>query len=209
MTRARAFVGAVPQRVWAAVAGLALLASLAVAAVIGAGLSVWRSAVGSTAEPPQAVVEPPNSGLIILPGGQSAGPTGGRHTPTVVAPPHQVSPVAPLVEAPPPAVAIRPSTTSAPPPAATVQLVGFTPRGLAAGGGSGDELNVSETENRGLAPNHRQAPNHRLASAHAAHLRHEARIASKATRHHPKHAAGKHRAKHAGAKHGRGHSKQA
>ena len=68
MTRARAFVGAVPQRVWTAVAGLALLASLAVAAVIGAGLSVWRSAVGSSAQPPTSTLEPPSSGLVVLPG---------------------------------------------------------------------------------------------------------------------------------------------
>jgi hypothetical protein len=72
MTRARALVAAVPQPVWTAVAGLALLASLALAAVIGAGLQVWRTAVGGAAAPPQPTVAPPGSGLVVLPGGAAA-----------------------------------------------------------------------------------------------------------------------------------------
>jgi hypothetical protein len=107
MTRARAFVAAVPQRVWTAVAGLALLASLAIAAVIGAGLQVWRSAVGSTAQVPPATVEPPGSGLVVVPGGSAPRPPVG---------PHPV-PVAPPVAAPP-----APSTGSGPANPASVSV---------------------------------------------------------------------------------------
>ena len=185
MTRARAFVGAVPQRVWTAVAGLALLASLAVAAVIGAGLSVWRSAVGTAAQqPPAATIEPPDSGLIVLPGGQVR---------RAVSPPHHVPPATPTGPIPvlvPVPVTVSPATTGPAPPA-TVTLVGFVPRGLPAGG-----------ENGGLA---NEAENHGQASAHAAHLRHEARTAHQAKRHAAKHAAkhaaGKHHAKHARPRH--------
>jgi hypothetical protein len=87
-------VAAVPQRVWTAVAGLALLASLAVAALIGAGLQVWRGAVGGTAQPPPTAIDPPGSGLVILPGGQAPRP----HVPAPL-PPVAASPEAPAAPA--------------------------------------------------------------------------------------------------------------
>lgn len=204
MTRARAFVAAVPQRVWTAVAGLALLASLAVAAVIGAGLSVWRSAVGSTAQPPVAAVEPPGSGLVILPGGHAPQvPSRFTHPPAVrsvpaTAVPATGGPVTPAV-----------TTPLGPAPATPATSVAFTPQLLAAGGGpAGDEghatgLLAARIEE--LVGGHTDA--HAAAVAHAAHLRHEAIVAHRqATRHHAKHAkagdrhAAKHHARHAAAR---------
>jgi hypothetical protein len=169
VTRARAFAAAVPQRVWTAVAGLALLASLAVAAVIGAGLQVWRSAVGSTAQPPSATVEPPGSALVVVPGGQAPRP----HAP-----------------APQPPVATPPETPAAP--------VGFVPRGftalvVSANGGQqrvavpltahAGEVGVPESEADATSP------------SFAAHARGQAHV--KATgKHHPRHAHHRHHGKH-------------
>jgi hypothetical protein len=73
MTRARALVAAVPQRVWTAVAGLVLLASLGVTLVLAAGLATWQGAVNHTApgrsaaQPPVIVVRPPGSSVIVVP----------------------------------------------------------------------------------------------------------------------------------------------
>lgn len=184
MTRARALVGAVPQRVWTAVAGLALLASLAVAAVIGAGLSVWRNAVGTTAQPPQATIEPPNSGLVVLPGGKTThvvptprqpAPTGGPVTPVTVPVALSGQPGSPVTGTP-------------------VPFVPHVPAAHGDNGGFGarvGELGGGESESRTSG------------AAHTAHLRHEARVheRAEAARHHAKHANhathGKH-GKHAG-----------
>jgi len=72
MPRARALVAAVPQRVWAAVAGLVVLASLGVTLVVTAGLSTWQGAVNnsppeSSAHPPGSVVIPPGSAVVVVP----------------------------------------------------------------------------------------------------------------------------------------------
>jgi hypothetical protein len=85
MTRARALVAAVPPRVWAAVAGLVLLASLGVTLVLGAGLATWRG--GVTHQPvlgsghaPATVLPPPGSAIVVV-------PTPGKHSGGPVAPP--------------------------------------------------------------------------------------------------------------------------
>lgn len=71
MTRARALVAAVPQRVYTAVAGLVLLASLGVALVLGAGLATWQGGVnhdsGRPGARPPSVVSPPRSAVIVVP----------------------------------------------------------------------------------------------------------------------------------------------
>src|SRR5689334_18078663 len=72
MPRARALVAAVPQRVWTAVAGLVLLASLGVTLVLAAGLSTWQGAVThspaqGSSHPPGSVVTPPGSAVIVVP----------------------------------------------------------------------------------------------------------------------------------------------
>jgi hypothetical protein len=201
MTRARSMVAAVPPRVWTAVAGLALLASLAVSAVIGAGLSVWRSAVGTAAQPPTATIEPPDSALVVLPGG--------RVTRAVAPPHHHVGPVAPVgpvvtgpVQGPVP-LTVRPVSTTPSGPTATVTLVGFTPRGLPLGAGSHGN---GSAEQDGTA----EFEGHGQVTAHAAHLRHEARLHARA-KHEARHAAGhrratsgKHRARQAKAGHAAG-----
>ena len=86
MPRARALVAAVPQRVWTAVAGLVLLASLGVTLVLAAGLSTWQGAVGNSpnkgnAQPPSSVVTPPGSAVIVV-------PTPLARRPAPAAPPH-------------------------------------------------------------------------------------------------------------------------
>src|SRR3954454_18882293 len=87
MPRARALVAAVPQRVWTAVAGLVLLASLGVTLVLAAGLATWQGAVGNTPRdgraqtPPGSVVTPPRSAVIVV-------PTPHAHVPVPAAPPH-------------------------------------------------------------------------------------------------------------------------
>src|SRR5690349_8745329 len=68
MSRARAWVAAVPPGVWTAVAGLVLLASFAIAAVIGAGLTMWHGAVGGSTGAPTVVVAPPQPGTVVVPG---------------------------------------------------------------------------------------------------------------------------------------------
>jgi hypothetical protein len=196
MTRARAFVAAVPQRVWTAVAGLALVASLAIAAVIGAGLSVWRSAVGNSAQPPPAAIEPPGSGLVILPGGHAPQvPTHVRHNPStqsggparapfVVRP--ATAPVSPSVTAP--------STTP----------VSFTPQLLVASGGGASnpaapapglltqriEAAVASRHEAAVAYQH-QAKRHEAKHAKAGHAK--AGHAKAGHGHHARHAAGRHR----------------
>ena len=72
MPRARALVAAVPQRVWTAVAGLVLLASLGVTLVLAAGLATWQGAVGNSpsngnAQPPGSVVTPPGCDVGVQP----------------------------------------------------------------------------------------------------------------------------------------------
>jgi hypothetical protein len=73
MTRARALVAAVPQRVWTAVSGLVLLASLGVALVLGAGLSTWQGGVShgpaqqGGARLPQTVLTPPHGAVVVVP----------------------------------------------------------------------------------------------------------------------------------------------
>lgn len=86
MPRARALVAAVPQRVWTAVAGLVLLASLGVTLVLAAGLSTWQGAVSNpsdkgNAQPPGSVVRPPSSAVIVV-------PTPHTNRPPAAAPPH-------------------------------------------------------------------------------------------------------------------------
>src|SRR5437764_4145961 len=86
MPRARAVVAAVPQRVWTAVAGLVLLASLGVTLVLAAGLSTWQGAVTSPSNkgkalPPGSVVTPPSSAVIVV-------PTPHANRPPAAAPPH-------------------------------------------------------------------------------------------------------------------------
>jgi hypothetical protein len=89
MARARALVAAVPQRVWTAVAGLVLLASLGVTLVLAAGLATWQGAVGNSpskgnAQPPGLVVTPPGSAVIVV-------PTAPASRPAAAAPPHPSS----------------------------------------------------------------------------------------------------------------------
>jgi len=173
MTRARAVFAAVPQRVWTAVAGLALLASLAIAAVIGAGLSLWRSAVGSSARPPVAAIEPPGSGIVVLPGGHAPRvPSPLNHTPTArSAPPHVPAALGPVVSGPA-APATPVAVTSV--PSTPVTSVAFTPRLLAADGNGAGLLAARIEQIVDGQPD--------------AHVRHEATVAQReATRHHAKH----------------------
>ena len=81
MIRARAWAAAVPPGVWTAVAGLVLLASVGLALVVGAGLTVWRGAVSGAGKPPSVVVSPPRSGLVVVP----APPVPRPHPPTLPA----------------------------------------------------------------------------------------------------------------------------
>src|SRR5438270_39568 len=111
MPRARALVAAVPQRVWTAVAGLVLLASLGVTLVLAAGLSTWQGAVGNSpnkgsAEPPGSVVTPPGSAVIVV-------PTPLARRPAPAAPPH------PSAARPAAAVAIQPTPPALPARAGT------------------------------------------------------------------------------------------
>jgi len=128
MPRARALVAAVPQRVWAAVAGLVLLASLGVTLVLAAGLSTWQGAVGHSpdkgvAQPPGSVVIPPGSAVIVVPTPHAHRPAPGTPPhpsgtgPVAVATPVASPPVAAPVAAPVvlPSPAPVPSTPVAPP----------------------------------------------------------------------------------------------
>src|SRR4051812_50070203 len=88
MPRARALVAAVPQRVWTAVAGLVLLASLGVTLVLAAGLSTWQGAVTNppgNAQPPGSVVTPPSSAVVLV-------PTPHTNPPPAAPPPHPAAP---------------------------------------------------------------------------------------------------------------------
>jgi hypothetical protein len=119
MVRLRATFHAVPSRVWTSVAGLAVLASLALAVVLGAGLEVWRGAVGSpTANPRAGLSNVPPTGVVTVPSGPTHRARG--HT----APGH---PVAPVARQPAP----TPTRTQAPPPA-----VGQPPPAPTAGSGA-------------------------------------------------------------------------
>src|SRR3954454_12707930 len=123
MPRARALVAAVPQRVWTAVAGLVLLASLGVTLVLAAGLSTWQGAVGNgpergNAQPPGSVVTPASSAVIVVPTPQT-------HRPAPAAPRHPSAPHLVVVTVtPPPApvtapvavpLAVPPVTAPVPP----------------------------------------------------------------------------------------------
>src|SRR5437763_3161738 len=114
MTRARALVAAVPQRVWTAVAGLVLLASLGVTLVLAAGLATWRGAVSpapgpGTARPPISVVRPPGSSVIVVPTpvkqAQHPAPSGGG---SAVTPGPGVLAQQPLAATPTPAPGVTP-----------------------------------------------------------------------------------------------------
>jgi len=116
MPRARALVAAVPQRVWTAVAGLVLLASLGVTLVLAAGLSTWQGGVNNSpdkgsAHPPGSVVTPPGSAVIVV-------PTPHTHPPAPAAPPQPSAahPVTVIVTAPPAPVAPPVAAPVAAPP---------------------------------------------------------------------------------------------
>ena len=114
MVRLRAGLHAVPSRVWASVAGLAVLASLSVAVVLGAGLQVWRGAVGSpTAAAPAGLSQLPRSGLVTVPGGPARG---AAKAPARPGPP-ATAPVAPPAAATP-ARQAAPQAVAEPSPAA-------------------------------------------------------------------------------------------
>jgi hypothetical protein len=93
------------------VAGLVLLASVGLALVVGAGLSVWRGGLAPNAGGPAVVVSPPSSGVVIVPPRPVA----------PAAPPVPGAPAAPptFVRAPVPAAstpaAAAPPTTGVPP----------------------------------------------------------------------------------------------
>ena len=139
MPRARALVAAVPQRVWTAVAGLVLLASLGVTLVLAAGLSTWQGAVThgpdqGSARPPGTVVTPPGSAVIVVPT---------PHTRPVAKPPaHPTAPTTVTVALPPAVAPVAapqlptgvPTTapSPAPPPVATPPVTG-SPRVVGTG----------------------------------------------------------------------------
>jgi hypothetical protein len=152
MPRARALVAAVPQRVWTAVAGLVLLASLGVTLVLAAGLSTWQGAVGNSpnkgnALPPGSVVTPPGSAVIVVPTphGQRPGPAAPAHpAPVHPAQPHPVVVTVALPPAPAPVAAPVTVPVAAPPGSSTpvtatphVTRKGGGPAGEPAKGGSG------------------------------------------------------------------------
>src|SRR3954449_4600636 len=110
MPRARALVAAVPQRVWTAVAGLVLLASLGVTLVLAAGLSTWQGAVSNgpaqrSAPPPGSVVTPPGSAVVVVPTPHAR--------PAATAPPHP-RPATVTVALPPAAAPVAAPTVAAP-----------------------------------------------------------------------------------------------
>ena len=113
MPRARALVAAVPQRVWTAVAGLVLLASLGVTLVLAAGLSTWQGAVsnpsdkGNAHRPPAAAPPHPAAARPA-----AAHPVLVTVTP---APAPVPAPVTAPVAAPPVAVPVPPAPVTASP----------------------------------------------------------------------------------------------
>ena len=128
VTRARAWAGAVPPKVWTAVAGLVLLASVGLALVVGAGLSVWQGGFGSSAHGPAVVVSPPSSGVVVVPPSPAAprvpGPVAAPVVPPAVVRVPAVAPPsapAPVVAAPAPPVVV------ATPPVVTVPRVPRVP----------------------------------------------------------------------------------
>jgi len=153
MTRARALMAAVPQRVWMAVASLVVLASVGVSLVLGAGLSTWRgevghSAVGDLPRPGTTVISPPKSSVIVVPtpavhqpatagGGSAPAPTP-AHVATVTAPvlPHTAAGPA---KAPAPAATVakpraaRPTAGSTPEPSCVTLVPARHGRGHAYG----------------------------------------------------------------------------
>lgn len=209
MTRARAMVAAVPQRVWTAAAGLALLASLAVAAVIGAGLSVWRSAVGSTAQPPTAAIEPPGSGLVVLPGTPGHRPSvPAKHVPAPIAPPNATGSGSAPAQPEANQTVVTPPAPAATTPAArtTGTPLVFIPHLLTAafttnGNGNGDDDAVGAGGSIAHVEQVGEAALHGQAQAHVAHVRHEARVEAKRhdAKHHDaqRHDGKRHDAKHA------------
>jgi len=204
VTRARAIVTAVPQRVWTAVAGLALLASIAVAAVIGAGLQVWRSAVGSAAQPLPAAVEPPSSGLVVLPGSPQSRP----HVPVRQAPPSTPSGGAGAVAGP---SSVPPAAVPASPP---VEPVAFVPSAEVGGEVPSLILRHRGVEQQIPAPltarletaGASEGALHANAAALSAHARHQAHEnAEHRGRHHARHAARAQHGHHAAHRHGGRH----
>lgn len=106
---------AVPSRVWAVVAALVVLASLALVAVVGIGLHTWSGTVaGSSGQLPHlgpglALGQPPRSGVVTVPADhQRVGDEGTAPVPTGTVPPVTAA-------APPPS-----SAASAPTPPARV-----------------------------------------------------------------------------------------
>lgn len=97
---------AVPARVWAVVAALVVLASLALVAVVGAGLHAWSGTVaGSAGQLPHlgnglALGQPPRSGVVTVPGhppvrapeAPGTGPTGAAPPATAAAQPARPAP---------------------------------------------------------------------------------------------------------------------
>jgi len=125
MTRARALVSAVPSRVWTAIAGLVLLASLGVTLVLGAGLATWRGGVSRTplsdgARPPVTGTTPPGSAVVVVPTPAAHGqhpaqpPTA---TTVAVAPASGVAPVTATAATPPVPAAVPPPVPPAQQPA--------------------------------------------------------------------------------------------
>jgi len=102
MTRARALMAAVPQRVWMAVASLVVLASVGVSLVLGAGLSTWRGEVGHSAAPGlprqgSTVVPPPRSSVIVVPTPPGHHPAATGNTATTPVPAHVTNVVPPAL----------------------------------------------------------------------------------------------------------------
>jgi len=166
MPRARALVAAVPQRVWTAVAGLVLLASLGVTLVLAAGLSTWQGAVGNSptpnsARPPGSVVTPPGSAVIVV-------PTPSARRPAPAAPPHPRTVVVALPAAPAPVAAPLPVPVAAPPVSAPVPAPPVTslPR-VARGHVEEPGRNTAEAEHRKGA--HAKTVKHVKKAKHANH----------------------------------------
>ena len=185
MIRARALVAAVPQRVWVAVVGLALLASVGVSLVLGAGLSAFRGAVGPNALPPAVVVTPPSSGVVVVPSHPAAAPRSHPASPPSQ-PPVQVAPAVPLVGQPPAAPAVTPAPALSP----------STPSA-----GGGQDVELVDVQMRALLPRLAGEPDSvkargkghghghayglvRAAQAHDAHAVRKATHAGKQGRHH-------------------------
>lgn len=126
MTRARALVSAVPSRVWTAIAGLVLLASLGVTLVLGAGLATWRGGVSRTplsegTRPPVTGTTPPGSAVVVV-------PTPASHRQHPAQPPTATTV----------AVAHVPGVATVPAPAATPPVPAVVPPAVPPTGPSGE-----------------------------------------------------------------------